>query len=298
MLLFSLGFAATLSLVFITSDLMNGKPTKPAIVVIFFLSVSYCAIVVRRQRAAAADFAGECGRLAAESRRAPPNVIDKETRHRLLNYFVLRPPEEEKKGDTSSNKNNDSNSSSSSSSVTTTGRRFGGSMFSLLPTPASVSSRPAPPAYESPLRSVERNRSGDGDSGEGQESSAGAADGGQSQDDEESAGATAAAAAAAATTGMVDMTAVVPAGKETGEEHLRCSSPKATGAQGLDGGEAKGEWSTAGSCIVCFGDYAYGEELCRLPCLHVYHAKCIDEWLDGPNHGWCPLCKTDVVSAA
>ncbi|CAN0485840.1 unnamed protein product, partial [Laminaria digitata] len=33
------------------------------------------------------------------------------------------------------------------------------------------------------------------------------------------------------------------------------------------------EWSTAGACIVCFGDYAYGEELCRLPCRHLYHAR-------------------------
>ncbi|CAN0466996.1 unnamed protein product, partial [Discosporangium mesarthrocarpum] len=33
------------------------------------------------------------------------------------------------------------------------------------------------------------------------------------------------------------------------------------------------EWSTEESCIVCFGDYLRGEELCRLPCQHVYHAR-------------------------
>ena len=33
------------------------------------------------------------------------------------------------------------------------------------------------------------------------------------------------------------------------------------------------KWSTTGSCIVCFGEYAYGDDLCRLPCRHVYHAQ-------------------------
>ncbi|CAN0378334.1 unnamed protein product, partial [Hapterophycus canaliculatus] len=33
------------------------------------------------------------------------------------------------------------------------------------------------------------------------------------------------------------------------------------------------QWSTAGSCIVCFGDYADGDNLCRLPCRHTYHAE-------------------------
>lgn len=56
------------------------------------------------------------------------------------------------------------------------------------------------------------------------------------------------------------------------------------------------QWSTAESCVVCFGEYAYGEHLCRLPCRHVYHAECIDEWLDGANHAWCPLCKLDLLS--
>lgn len=32
-------------------------------------------------------------------------------------------------------------------------------------------------------------------------------------------------------------------------------------------------WSTSGACIICFGDYTYGEELCRLPCNHLYHAR-------------------------
>lgn len=32
-------------------------------------------------------------------------------------------------------------------------------------------------------------------------------------------------------------------------------------------------WSCADACIVCFGEYVDGEQLCRLPCRHVYHAQ-------------------------
>lgn len=49
-------------------------------------------------------------------------------------------------------------------------------------------------------------------------------------------------------------------------------------AGGVQGEEAKGEGSTGGSCIVCFGDYTYGEELCRLRCGHMYHAKVRRHW--------------------
>eukprot|EP00752_Nemacystus_decipiens_P008316 g7433.t2 len=60
--------------------------------------------------------------------------------------------------------------------------------------------------------------------------------------------------------------------------------------------DAFDEEGAAGSCIICFGDFTSGEELCRLPCFHLYHAKCIDEWFDGANHHCCPLCKTDVIA--
>ncbi len=65
--------------------------------------------------------------------------------------------------------------------------------------------------------------------------------------------------------------------KEPGEEGAGCTSP------GDDSGlkihkpdedqEEDEVGSEVGSCIVCFGDYAFGEELCRLPCRHLYHAK-------------------------
>jgi len=36
--------------------------------------------------------------------------------------------------------------------------------------------------------------------------------------------------------------------------------------------------SDAGECIICFDDMIAGEHIARLPCLCIYHKKCLDEW--------------------
>ena len=51
-------FTLKLSLVFITSDLMNARPLRPSAVLVFLGSASYCGVLVRQQRIAAAEFAG------------------------------------------------------------------------------------------------------------------------------------------------------------------------------------------------------------------------------------------------
>ena len=45
-------------------------------------------------------------------------------------------------------------------------------------------------------------------------------------------------------------------------------------------------------CSICLGEYEEGEELCRLPCAHIYHAECINSWCS--NHTRCPLCNVDL----
>eukprot|EP00451_Oxyrrhis_marina_P021857 CAMPEP_0204338290 /NCGR_PEP_ID=MMETSP0469-20131031/20954_1 /ASSEMBLY_ACC=CAM_ASM_000384 /TAXON_ID=2969 /ORGANISM="Oxyrrhis marina" /LENGTH=703 /DNA_ID=CAMNT_0051322441 /DNA_START=41 /DNA_END=2149 /DNA_ORIENTATION=- len=45
-------------------------------------------------------------------------------------------------------------------------------------------------------------------------------------------------------------------------------------------------------CMVCLGEFKKGENLRRLPCMHSYHAACIDEWFDRST--LCPVCKCDV----
>mmetsp|Transcript_5830 Transcript_5830/g.24108 ORF Transcript_5830/g.24108 Transcript_5830/m.24108 type:complete len:143 (+) Transcript_5830:2607-3035(+) len=45
-------------------------------------------------------------------------------------------------------------------------------------------------------------------------------------------------------------------------------------------------------CAVCLEDYAEGESLRHLPCLHSYHAGCVDRWFEHSVE--CPVCKCDV----
>jgi hypothetical protein len=42
-------------------------------------------------------------------------------------------------------------------------------------------------------------------------------------------------------------------------------------------------------CIVCLSEFEDGDQIRRLPCNHVFHTRCIDEWLGRDAH--CPLCR-------
>ena len=43
------------------------------------------------------------------------------------------------------------------------------------------------------------------------------------------------------------------------------------------------------SCSICIEEYQAGEEISSLPCLHMFHCHCINEWLRHCNT--CPICK-------
>lgn len=43
-------------------------------------------------------------------------------------------------------------------------------------------------------------------------------------------------------------------------------------------------------CSVCQEEFREGEALCVLPCLHKFHAFCIDEWLSRSSSRNCPSC--------
>lgn len=49
------------------------------------------------------------------------------------------------------------------------------------------------------------------------------------------------------------------------------------------------------TCMVCLSDFVAGDECRRLPCNHVFHVTCVDEWLHRCTD--CPLCKANVDRA-
>uniref|UniRef100_A0A8C0BFW9 RING-type domain-containing protein n=1 Tax=Buteo japonicus TaxID=224669 RepID=A0A8C0BFW9_9AVES len=32
-------------------------------------------------------------------------------------------------------------------------------------------------------------------------------------------------------------------------------------------------------CVICMMDFVYGDPIRFLPCMHIYHLDCIDDWL-------------------
>ena len=71
-------------------------------------------------------------------------------------------------------------------------------------------------------------------------------------------------------------------------------------ASAADAGEGGSEWGEeegdAPMCSICLGDFGDGEECRMLPCLHAFHASCIDQWLRISHE--CPLCKRSVIDPA
>lgn len=49
-------------------------------------------------------------------------------------------------------------------------------------------------------------------------------------------------------------------------------------------------------CELCLEEYEEGEELLRLPCMHIFHKACVGPWVE--KAGTCPMCQVDVCQAA
>ncbi|KAG2242510.1 hypothetical protein Bca4012_014786 [Brassica carinata] len=48
-------------------------------------------------------------------------------------------------------------------------------------------------------------------------------------------------------------------------------------------------------CSICQEEYVDGEDVGTLPCQHMYHASCAQQWLRMKN--WCPICKTSAAES-
>ena len=48
------------------------------------------------------------------------------------------------------------------------------------------------------------------------------------------------------------------------------------------------------TCPVCLSDMALGDEARKLPCNHLFHQGCVDEWLR--VNATCPTCRNPIVT--
>ncbi|CAG0882333.1 unnamed protein product [Darwinula stevensoni] len=45
-------------------------------------------------------------------------------------------------------------------------------------------------------------------------------------------------------------------------------------------------------CTICLSEFEHDEHVRRLPCMHLFHLPCVDEWLRGNKV--CPICRVDI----
>lgn len=81
-----------------------------------------------------------------------------------------------------------------------------------------------------------------------------------------------------------------PVGPRDPDERPRRCSPE-TIATLPDAPPAAGTGSSNG-CVVCLSDSTEGENMCILPCKHIFHRSCVGKWLR--LHASCPTCRQEV----
>lgn len=67
------------------------------------------------------------------------------------------------------------------------------------------------------------------------------------------------------------------------------TQPTAPPAPSVSSDHPREEGGSGRSCSICMEEYATGESVKTLPCLHCFHAPCVDHWLR--EHNTCPVCK-------
>ena len=49
---------------------------------------------------------------------------------------------------------------------------------------------------------------------------------------------------------------------------------------------------TSEKCTICLCEFEEGENVRRLPCMHLFHTGCVDQWLTSNKR--CPICRVDI----
>jgi hypothetical protein len=58
--------------------------------------------------------------------------------------------------------------------------------------------------------------------------------------------------------------------------------------------EDESEENNGERCTICLCEYQEQEDVRRLPCMHLFHKECVDQWL--PTNKRCPICRVDIES--
>ena len=45
-------------------------------------------------------------------------------------------------------------------------------------------------------------------------------------------------------------------------------------------------------CVICLYEFKNGDKFISLPCIHIFHAYCIKNWLKKQKN--CPICKYEI----
>ncbi|XP_075431924.1 E3 ubiquitin-protein ligase Arkadia isoform X2 [Ascaphus truei] len=75
----------------------------------------------------------------------------------------------------------------------------------------------------------------------------------------------------------------------------RCTYPHKYKKRKLHGeqeGEEATEEDTEEKCTICLSILEEGEDVRRLPCMHLFHQVCVDQWLI--TNKKCPICRVDI----
>lgn len=49
-------------------------------------------------------------------------------------------------------------------------------------------------------------------------------------------------------------------------------------------------------CTICLSEFEDGEDVRRLPCMHLFHIECVDQWLT--TNKKCPICRVDIEAGS
>ncbi|CAL8244768.1 unnamed protein product [Lota lota] len=71
-----------------------------------------------------------------------------------------------------------------------------------------------------------------------------------------------------------------------------CVRRKLLGKQEEEEEEGADEEDTEEKCTICLSILEEGEDVRRLPCMHLFHQLCVDQWL--LTNKKCPICRVDI----